>query len=238
MPTETKHESVDFEQASKTNERKAAAPPRAVAAQRPVSNESPRAASLSQKQRQMIVLAMFLTASAAISSFWIAWKLDRSKTAAPHGTASPAAEGPASQPETSSNGPHAPGVIASQEELARPWSSKRFTYRDPIIGTDVPAMVVHLPDGGYWGFSLVDPIRNCQLEYITDPNRLQSVYHFQADHPMVGDPCNFAVFDLLQYSGPRNAEVRGAPVNGIGVRPPIAIEIEQNGDQILATKIE
>jgi hypothetical protein len=73
---------------------------------------------------------------------------------------------------------------------------------------------------------------------VTNLDRLQSVYDYHADHPMVGDPCNHAVFDLLQYGGPPSAEVRGAPVRGMGVRPPIAIEIEQHGDQISATKIE
>jgi hypothetical protein len=32
--------------------------------------------------------------------------------------------------------------------------------------------------------------------------------------------------------------VRGLLVHGMGVRPPVAIEIEQHGKEILATKIE
>ncbi|HKQ88458.1 MAG TPA: hypothetical protein VJS43_17000 [Candidatus Acidoferrales bacterium] len=131
----------------------------------------------------------------------------------------------------------APGVVATEAELAKPWAAKEFSYRDPIMDREVPAIVVHLPRGGYWGFSLIEPFGTCQLEYVTNLERLRTFYGFAADHPMVGDPCNRAVFDLLQYGGPPGAEVRGAPVRG-GVRPPIAIEIEQRGKEILATKME
>ena len=39
----------------------------------------------------------------------------------------------------------APGAVATTEELAKPWSSKRFIYRDAATGKETPAMVVHLP---------------------------------------------------------------------------------------------
>lgn len=236
MRTETKHKPAESEQPEnpsvleqKTNKGKTASVVPAVAEQN--LPEMPVAELPARGPTQMILMASLAILCVALALF--AWRLHRSK--APVSAVSTASERLVSLPESL---PHAPGVVASEDELVAPWSSKRFTYRDPIIGTDVPAMVVRLPDGSYWGFSLVDPIRHCQLEFVTDVNRLQSFYHLQADHPMVGDPCNFAVFDLLQYSGPRDAEVRGAPVNGIGVRPPIAIEIEQNGKEILATKIE
>jgi hypothetical protein len=223
MPTETKHDPIEREQsqnpvgpAQKANNATTVSEPPATAAG---GLEATRPA------KTIAIKIICLFACMAVGGSLIAWKLHRSKTGLEAGA----------QPATWL---HAPGVVATDEELAQPWSSKQFTYRDPIMGRDVPAMVVRLPDGGYWGFSLVDPIGSCQLEYVTDLDRLQSFYHFRTDHPMVGNPCNLALFDLLQYGGLPGAEVRGAPVNGMGVRPPIAIEIEQTGKAISATKIE
>jgi hypothetical protein len=136
------------------------------------------------------------------------------------------------------NLPVGPGVIAKADELAKPWSSKKFVFSDPVLGSQVPALVVRLPRGGYWGFSTKEPYGTCDLEFVTDLQRLQDVYGFRADHPMVGDPCNKSVFDLMQWGGPTNAEVRGMPVHGMGVRPPIAIEIEQKGDEVSAVRME
>ena len=137
-----------------------------------------------------------------------------------------------------SSGPVAPGVIATTDELAKPWASKHFNYRDPITGQTTPALVVHLSNGSYWGFSMVEPYGTCKLEFVTDLAKLHTEYNFDATHPMVVDPCQHAVFDLLQYSGASNSEVRGALVHGVGVRPPLAIEIEQHGKEISASRME
>ena len=185
----------------------------------------------------MVAITICLAGCLVVAGGVVAWKLHQ-----------PAQAGVISSsvgPETELAGPSrppshwavAPGVVATEAELAKPWAAKEFSYRDPIMDREVPAIVVHLPRGGYWGFSLIEPFGTCQLEYVTNLERLRTFYGFAADHPMVGDPCNRAVFDLLQYGGPPGAEVRGAPVRG-GVRPPIAIEIEQRGKEILATKME
>jgi hypothetical protein len=135
--------------------------------------------------------------------------------------------------------PVAPGEIATTDELAKPWASKRFDFVDPDTSLTVPALVVHLPRGGYWGFSLREPFGGCRLEYVTDLKRLESTYNFKGDHPMVGDPCDYSVFDLLKY-GPTsdNAVVRGAVVHGTALRPPIAIEIKVEGHKIIAARRE
>ena len=134
--------------------------------------------------------------------------------------------------------PIAPGMIATAEELSQPWAAKEFIFHNQLTGSDVPAMVVHLPRGGYWGFSLIEPYGTCRLEYVTDLAKLASVYHYRADHPLIADPCNKTLFDLLRYGGPIDASVRGDIVSGSSVRPPIAVEIQQRGNEILATQIE
>jgi hypothetical protein len=131
-----------------------------------------------------------------------------------------------------------PGPVATTAELAKPWSSKRFEFHAPQTGDNLSALVVHLPNGVYWAFSLREPFGTCEMEYVTDLGKLQRDYGFHADHPMVGDPCNRAVFDLTRYGTGPNGVVRGAIVSGQGVRPPTAIEIKVRGKQIVATQLE
>jgi hypothetical protein len=136
--------------------------------------------------------------------------------------------------------PVAPGIVATTREIEKPWASKRFVFRSDLSAQPIPALVVHLPNGQYWGLSMVEPFGTCKLEYITDLSVLRTEYNFRANHPMVGDPCTHTVYDLLQYDGgtPDGGLVRGAIVHGAGVRPPIAIEIEVAGKNLRAVRIE
>jgi hypothetical protein len=134
--------------------------------------------------------------------------------------------------------PVAPGEVATTTDLEKPWSSKRFLFRDPLTSVKTPAIVVRLPGGDYWGFSLREPYGTCELEWVTDLEKLEADYQLRADHPMVGDPCNRSVFDLLRYGGGPNGLVRGEIVRGAAVRPPVAIEIRTRGNQILAVRME
>jgi hypothetical protein len=134
--------------------------------------------------------------------------------------------------------PVGPGEIATTEELSKTWSAKEFLFRNDFTSETFPAMVVRLPAGGYWGFSLREPFGNCDLEYVTDLNRLQTYYNFHADHPMVGDPCDRSVFDLTHYGTAPKGLVRGEIEQGTAIRPPLAIEISTRGDQVLAVRAE
>lgn len=244
MPTDTKQSPLKPQQPAiprVTNDevnRKKSGPTNSAQYARPSAHQPARSAPSGDRPQQMIAIAICAVACVLFTAMLIAWTL-HTPAAAPVQEAVP-------QPEiVFSDGakpavdvPTAPGVIATEAELAKPWASKRFIYRDPISNRDLPSLVVHLPSGGYWGFSMIEPFGTCQLEYVTDLDRLRSVYQFAADHPMVGDPCTLAVFDLLQWGGPPDAEVRGVPVHGMGLRPPLAIEIEEHGKEILATKIE
>jgi len=134
--------------------------------------------------------------------------------------------------------PVGPGEIATTSELAKEWSAKKLIFRDPLTSREVPAMVVHLPGGAFWGFSLIEPYGSCEMELITDIQKIRVEYGYRASHPMVGDPCNRAVFDLTLYgSGPAGL-VRGAIAQGAAVRPPLAIEVQVQGKEILAKKME
>jgi hypothetical protein len=130
--------------------------------------------------------------------------------------------------------------------MAKPWSSKQFYIRNGLSGENLPALLVRLPSAsasqasGYWAFSLNSPYGNCQLEYITDLDKLKNEYGFSgAKHPMVGNRCSHTLFDPLKMATlPGNFLVRGAIAQGSDLRPPLAVEIKIQGKDILAVRTE
>jgi hypothetical protein len=144
----------------------------------------------------------------------------------------------ANTPQPAENLPIGPGEIATTEELSKAWAAKRFLFRNQLTDETVPAMVVRLPDGEYWGFSLREPFGSCDMEFVTDLGKLQTYYNFRADHPMVGDPCDRSVFDLTRYGTAPSGLVRGEIAQGSAIRPPVAIEIRTRGNQVLAVRTE
>jgi hypothetical protein len=134
--------------------------------------------------------------------------------------------------------PVGPGVIATTEELKQTWSAKRFLFPDSVTGQVDAAMVVRLPRGEYWGFSLQVPFGKCHLEYVSNLEVLRRDYQFNADHPMVVDPCDHTIYDLLRYGSSSAGLVRGDIVQGTGIRPPMAIEIRERGNAVVAVRME
>jgi hypothetical protein len=135
--------------------------------------------------------------------------------------------------------------VATVQELAEPWSSKTFVFHSLETKGNISSIVIRLPEGApdqpgsYWAFSLQPLFGQCQLEYVTDLQKLSSDYKFEAKHPMVGDPCSRAIFDPLQMADmPKGAWARGAIVKGSAFRPPLAIEIQIQSDQLVAAKME
>jgi len=161
----------------------------------------------------------------------------------------PQIEVPAPAPDRSTLLPHAtdanPG-IASVTEMAKPWSSKEFFIRNRLNGENISGLLVRLPTGspsqssGYWAFAQKAPFGDCQLEYVTDLEKLKNDYGFSAaKHPMVGNPCSRTVYDPLKLSNlPGSVWARGAIVQGSDLRPPLGIEIKVEGKKILAVRAE
>ena len=100
-------------------------------------------------------------------------------------------------------------------------------------------MVVRLPSGEFWGFSLQGPFGHCTLEYVTDLGALASQYKYNAGHPMVVNPCDGTVYDPLKVGSlGANTWVRGEIVKGSSLRPPISIEVKVRGRSVIADSIE
>jgi hypothetical protein len=132
-----------------------------------------------------------------------------------------------------------PTVAATVEELSKPWASKKFTFVNPVTSESVDAIVIKLPSGALWAFSLQEPYGQCQLEFVTDLARLSSQFGFRASHPMVVCPCNNTISDPLKV-GALGGDVwaRGEIVQGAGLRPPIGIDTKVSGHSIIADNIE
>jgi hypothetical protein len=132
-----------------------------------------------------------------------------------------------------------PTVAATVDELSKPWSAKKFTFVKPVTQENIDAIVIRLPTGGLWAFSVQGPYGRCELEFVTDLAALASKYGFSASHPMVVNPCDSTVYDPLKVgSVGGNTWVRGEIVQGSSLRPPIAIDVKVRGRSIIADSIE
>jgi hypothetical protein len=132
-----------------------------------------------------------------------------------------------------------PIQAATAEELAKPWSSKQFTFVKPFTHEKLDAMVIRLPGGRLWGFALREPYGRCDLEFVTDVPRLAKQYGYRASHPMVASPCSGTVYDPMKVGEVGdNVFVRGEIVHGSGLRPPTSIDVLENGGSIIADRIE
>lgn len=132
-------------------------------------------------------------------------------------------------------------AIGTVEELARAWSSKKFNFVDPQSHDSVAAMVIRLPGAGesFWAFSLNTPFSRCQLQYVTDLSALSQRFGFPATHPMVVSDCDGTIYDPLKVATlPDGAWVRGDIVRGGGIRPPIAIQVQVRGRELVAARME
>jgi hypothetical protein len=130
-------------------------------------------------------------------------------------------------------------VVATVDELSKPWATKKFTFVKPVTQENIPAMAVRLPGGELWAFSLHGPFGRCDLEYVSDLETLASQYKYNASHPMVVSPCDRTVYDPLKVGSlGGNTWTRGEIVQGSGLRPPISIEVIVSGHSIIADNIE
>lgn len=136
--------------------------------------------------------------------------------------------------------------IATVDGMSKPWSATEFEFRGPLSAERTPALLLRLPGGspsqpsGYWAISLKAPYGNCQLELVSDLEKLKTDYGYRAArHPMIGNPCSRSVFDPLKTGNiAGNVWVRGAIVQGSDLRPPLAIEVKIEGKDIFAVRME
>jgi hypothetical protein len=127
--------------------------------------------------------------------------------------------------------------------MAKAWSSKRFTFTRPDTQARVDAIIVRLPSGSgssaYWAFATPELYGQCDVEYVTDLEKLAANYGYIARHPMAVAPCDGTIYDPLRLGVlPDGAWVRGEVVQGPAIRPPISIRVQVKDRSIIADRIE
>ncbi len=193
-------------------------------------------------------------AGAVVLGVLLAWMVLRpsAPSAAPQSTsaatapAEPAAAASASGSATvaAEVPPIYPDEVATTEEMDKPWAWKRFNYMKAITQGPVPAMLVRLPGGSsknaasYWAFAAKSRYGKCEMEMVTDLERLQNDFGFRAEHPMLVEPCSNTVFDPLRRATVSGAWVRGEIVQGVALRPPLMIDVQLKGNRLLAVQME
>jgi hypothetical protein len=205
--------------------------------------EAKRAASGAGISKNILIM---IGAGISLVIVCVAWfTLRRHNSPAPD-SANPAAvaETPVADLPPAPEAARSSNDIGTKEELAAPWSSKQFTYRRPFSGDKLEALVIRLPGGSereplYWGVQLQAPYNHCELKYVTDLSTLAAQYGFRAAHPMIVDTCNGSVFDPLKMGTLGDGSwTRGELVKGGDLRPPFAIEIQVQGNRLVAGRAE
>jgi hypothetical protein len=190
-----------------------------------------------------------LLAVLVVVFFGARWMLRPRHTEPPTAELPPQIEVPSPAPDPKAALPHATEQnpdIATVSEMNEAWSAKQFFIRNGLTGESVPALLIRLPGtsasqpSGYWALSLNAPYGDCQLEYVKNLAKLRNDYDFKAArHPMVGNPCSRTVYDPLKLSNlPGDVWVRGAIVQGSDLRPPLGIELNIQGKNIQAIRME
>jgi hypothetical protein len=172
--------------------------------------------------------------------YW--WAMSRSRNAAKSAAVADAVEqAPTPTPEPATVAPlhEGPSVAGSVDELSKPWDAKKFNFFNPITHQNVDAMVIRLPGGALWGFSLQVPFARCELEYLTDPAKIAAQYKYKASHPMVVSPCDNTVYDPMKVGNlGGDTLARGEIVQGSALRPPLSIDVKVSGTSIIADSME
>jgi len=211
-----------------------------------VSDGSRRAnpGSRSPGNNRMPQIAAIAAAILLISAGIVWWSRSKSRVSTGASTDLEIPEETSAPPAANFSNPatdvhEGPTVAGTVEELSKPWAANKFKFVKPFTREIIDAMVIRLPGGDLWAFSLQAPYGTCQLEYVTDLAALASAYRFRAVHPMVVNPCDSTVFDPLKVGTlDGNTWARGQIVQGGSLRPPIAIDVKVSGRSIVAVGIE
>jgi hypothetical protein len=204
----------------------------------PGVNDRPAGAQIQLKPLIAVIAAALLCAAGF--AIWLSHRRQGDQTASTSAAvASPAVS--ISDPPSTTITEIDPNLIATVDELAKPWSSKRFNFVDPQSHDSVPAIAIRLPGAGeaFWAFSLNTPFSRCELQYIADLSALSQRFAYPATHPMVVSECDGTIYDPLKMATLSDGSwVRGDIVRGGGIRPPIAIQVQVRAHELVAARME
>ena len=134
---------------------------------------------------------------------------------------------------------HAPGppnfrpgprqAVAKLTELKGPYSFREFQYqKTPCLVMELPAPTptsVTAAGRHFAAYSRLCTHLGCAVNPVEDTELLALSYNYRAEHPMLGCPCHFSVFDPQQ---------QGQSVFGKALRPLARVQLEAAGGVLYA----
>lgn len=138
---------------------------------------------------------------------------------------------------------HAPGppnfqpgprqAVAKLSELQGPYSFREFQYqRTPCLVMELPQPTptgVTVGERHFAAYSRLCTHLGCQVNPIADTELLALSYNYRAEHPMLGCPCHYSVFDPQR---------QGQSVFGKALFPLARVQLRAEGDTLYAHGLE
>ncbi len=118
-----------------------------------------------------------------------------------------------------------PLAVIDQKALAEPWAAAEFSFE--LEGERVPGIVVRLPGERWYASSLICPHAKCVARYFRDVTVAQDTFDVAAKNPVLGCPCHFSVFDVVNG---------GKVISGPAPNPPQQLTVEVRDGKILVGK--
>ena len=124
-------------------------------------------------------------------------------------------------------------AVARLGELSGPYSFRAFTYdKTPCLVMELPtptATSVSVRGRHFAAYSRLCTHLGCQVNPVEDTEVLALTYNYRAQHPMLGCPCHFSVFDPQQ---------QGQSVFGKALSPLARVQLRAEGDTLYAHGLE
>lgn len=116
--------------------------------------------------------------------------------------------------------------VAHLSDLTAPWSAVKFSLRDDD-GSDIPCIVVRLPDSKWYASSLICPHNKCTVMYVTDLDMVRDSFNAETKTPMLACPCHFSVFDVTEG---------GRVISGPAPHPPLQLQVNVQGNDVFVSR--
>ncbi len=123
--------------------------------------------------------------------------------------------------------------VAALSALPAAYDTAEFSYSGtPCIAVRLPRETPYaltVQDAHYMAFSRVCTHLGCTVNPLRDPDVAALTFNYRPDHPVLGCPCHFSVFDPLK---------EGESVFGKALYPLPRVRLTAAGDSLYATGIE
>lgn len=142
-----------------------------------------------------------------------------------------------SKPQTPQYVASPPQDIAALADFGRDYQSMMFTYRSqnastPCIALRIPqatASSLQVDGRHYVAFSRICTHLGCSVLPLQDPELTAISYNYRPEHPVLGCPCHFSVFDPMQ---------EGSSVIGKALYPLPRVKLQAKAGRLYAIGLE